>query len=61
MLLRELPARLEALGARFTIYLLTFLGSQLPCVLRHVLVAVLGPPSTWVAKGSHMYIAICVC
>jgi hypothetical protein len=39
--------RLDALGSRFRLYLLTFLGSQLPCALRHVLVAALGDPATW--------------
>ena len=42
--------RLEMLGGRFALYLLTFLVSQLPCVLRHALVATLGPPSGWSAS-----------
>ena len=47
----EMRRRLDALGGRFLLYLLTFLGSQFTCALRHVLVATLGKPSAWAAPA----------
>jgi hypothetical protein len=44
---REMSQRLDALGNRFLLYLLTFLASQVPCALRHVLVVVFGSPVEW--------------
>ena len=43
----EMRRRLDALGARFLLYIATFVGSQLPCALRHILVASLGKPELW--------------
>ena len=44
---QEMHSRLNALGQRFLLYLLTFLASQFPCALRHIFVVVFGAPETW--------------
>lgn len=53
--------RLDALGTRFRLYLLTFLGSQLPCALRHVLVAALGDPQKWASPAFWDALTLLAC
>ena len=39
--------RLDALGARFALYLLTFILSQSPCLVRHLLIVIGVKDATW--------------
>lgn len=49
----EMHARLDALANRFLLYLVTFVGSQFPCALRHILVTLLGSPYGWRSPVAH--------
>jgi len=54
-----LARRLDALGGRFMLYLLTFIVSQSPCVLRHLLVVIGQEDVDWMSGLDNACDAIC--
>ena len=51
--------RYDALGGRFLLYLLTFILSQSPCLVRHLLIVAGVRDTSWEPGFDYMSDAIC--